>query len=102
MTDIAITNCVHLQSGGSGVKTGTESNGGFKNITVSNCVMKDIPGHAGIELMMVDGGVMQNILFDNITMENVATPFFIRLGIRLRPYKRGQYVSGIDDVKDIY
>ena len=100
--NITITNCVIFSSGGSGVKTGTESNGGFKNITVSNCVMKDIPRHAGIELMMVDGGVMQNILLDNITMDNVATPFFIRLGIRLRPYKRGQYVSKIEDVKDIY
>ncbi|MES2005600.1 MAG: glycoside hydrolase family 28 protein [Bacteroidota bacterium] len=98
--DIAITNC-HFRSGGSGVKTGTESNGGFKNITVSNCVMKDIDTHAGIELMTVDGGIMQNILLENITMENVATPFFIRLGIRARPYKDGQYVDRVDDVKDI-
>jgi hypothetical protein len=100
--NIVITNCVVLSSGGSGIKTGTESNGGFKNITVSNCVLKNIPVHAGIELMTVDGGIMQNILLDNITMDNVATPFFIRLGIRLRPYKRGQYVSKIEDVKDIY
>ena len=99
--DIAITNCM-LRSQGSAIKTGTESNGGFKNITVSNCVIKDIPVHAGIELMTVDGGMMQNILLENITMENVATPFFIRLGIRARPYKTGQYVSRVDDVRDIY
>lgn len=98
--DIAITNCM-LRSQGSAIKTGTESNGGFKNITVSNCVIKDIPVHAGIELMTVDGGMMQNILLENITMENVATPFFIRLGIRARPYKTGQYVSRVDDVRDI-
>jgi hypothetical protein len=100
--DIAITNCIVRSIGGSGVKTGTESNGGFKNITVSNCVIKDIPVHAGIELMTVDGGVMQNILLENIAMENIATPFFIRLGKRARPYKTGQYVSRVDDVKDIY
>jgi hypothetical protein len=99
--DIAITNCI-VRSHASAIKTGTESNGGFKNITVSNCVIKDIPVHAGIELMTVDGGMMQNILLDNITMENVATPFFIRLGIRSRPYKKQQYVDRIDDVKDIY
>lgn len=99
--DIAITNCM-LRSQGSAIKTGTESNGGFKNITVSNCVIKDIPVHAGIELMTVDGGMMQNILLENITMENVATPFFIRLGIRARPYRTGQYVSRVDDVRDIY
>jgi hypothetical protein len=99
--DITITNCLFHLLGGSAVKTGTESNGGFKNITVSNCVIRDIPVHAGIELMTVDGGMMQNILIDNITMENVATPFFIRMGKRARPYKTGQYVSRIDDVKDI-
>jgi len=99
--DIAITNCM-LRSKGSAIKTGTESNGGFKNITVSNCVIKDVPVHAGIELMTVDGGMMQNILLENITMEDVATPFFIRLGLRARPYKTGQYVNKIDEVRDIH
>jgi len=98
--DIAITNCV-LSSNGSAIKTGTESNGGFKNITVSNCVIKDIPYHAGIELMAVDGGAMQNILIQNIGMENVATPFFIRVGARARPYKSGHYVQSIGDAADI-
>lgn len=99
--DIAISNCLFHEIGGSALKTGTESNGGFKNIIVSNCVIKDIDHHAGIELMTVDGGMMQNILFENITMDNVATPFFIRLGIRSRPYKPGQYVNHIDEVRDI-
>lgn len=100
--DIVITNCIVLRSGGSGIKTGTESNGGFKNITVSNCVLKNIPAHAGIELMTVDGGVMQNIMLENLTMENVGTPIFVRLGIRLRPFKREQYVQEIGEVKDIF
>ncbi len=99
--DISISNCLFREIGGSAIKTGTESNGGFKNITVSNCIIKDIDHHAGIELMTVDGGMMQNILFNNITMDNVATPFFIRLGIRSRPYKPGQYVNHIDEVRDI-
>src|SRR6188768_252588 len=99
--NISITNCLFREIGGSAIKTGTESNGGFKNITVSNCVIKDISHHAGIELMTVDGGMMQNILFDNISMDNVATPFFIRLAIRSRPYKPGQYVNHIEEVRDI-
>jgi hypothetical protein len=99
--NITITNCV-IRTRASAIKTGTESNGGFKNITVSNCVLRDIPRHAGIELMTVDGGVMQNIVLENITMENVATPFFIRLGNRARPFKPGQYVNHQDDVSDIY
>ncbi len=99
--DIAITNCI-MRTNGSAVKIGTESNGGFKNITVSNCVFKDVPNHAGIELMTVDGGIMQNVLLENITIDNVNTPIFIRVGNRARPYKPGQYVSKIDDVKDIF
>lgn len=98
--DIAITNCT-ISSGASAIKTGTESNGGFKNITVSNCIIKNIPMHAGIELMTVDGGCMQNILLENIVMENVATPIFIRLGIRARPFKKEQYVKRINAVSDI-
>jgi hypothetical protein len=99
--NITITNCI-IRTNASAIKTGTESNGGFRNITVSNCILRDIPEHAGIELMTVDGGIMQNILIENITMENVATPVFIRLGNRARPFKQGQYVSHVDDVKDIY
>src|SRR4249920_2524904 len=57
--NIVITNCIVMSCGGSGIKTGTESNGGFKNITVSNCTINNIPVHAGIELMTVDGGTMQ-------------------------------------------
>jgi hypothetical protein len=98
--DIAITNCV-IRTRASAIKTGTESNGGFRNITVSNCTIRDLPHHAGIELMTVDGGMMQNIVIDNIAMINVATPFFIRLGVRARPFKPAQYVSKVDDVKDI-
>ena len=100
--DIAITNCIILYSGGSAIKTGTESNGGFKNITISNCVIKNILKHTGIDLISVDGGIMQNISIDNIIMDNVATPIFIRLGIRSRPYKSDQYVKEIKDVKDLY
>lgn len=100
--NIVITNCIVTGCGGSAVKTGTESNGGFRNITVSNCVINNIPVHAGIELMTVDGGMMQNILLDNITMNKVATPFFIRLGIRARPFKPAQYVNRIEAVKDIF
>jgi hypothetical protein len=98
--NITITSCI-ISTLASGIKTGTESNGGFRNITVSNCVLKDIPVHSGIELMTVDGGSMQNILLENITMENVATPFFIRLGNRSRPYKPGQYVEKVGEVSDI-
>lgn len=99
--NIAITNCI-IRTTASAIKTGTESGGGFRNITVSNCIIRDLPAHTGIELITVDGGMMQNIAIDNIVMDNVASPLFIRLGNRARPYKDGQYVDHQDDVRNIY
>ncbi len=99
--NISITNCV-LSSDASAIKTGTESNGGFKNITVSNCIIKDVPIHAGIEFMTVDGGDLENVTFSNIVMDNVATPIYVYLGNRVRPFKKGQYVTKVSEVSDIY
>ena len=99
--NIAITNCI-LSSHASAIKTGTESNGGFKNIVISNCVIKNIPVHAGIELMTVDGGNLQNVAISDIIMDNVATPIFIYLGNRARPFKKGQYVSKVAKVNGVY
>lgn len=64
------------------IKMGTESSGGFKNISVSNCTL-DYCG--GILLESVDGGDLQDIVISNITMRNITdVPIFIRLGARMR------------------
>ncbi len=63
------------------VKCGTESNGGFKNIAISNCVFEKCHGFA---LETVDGAIMEDITIANITMRDVIAPFFLRLGARLR------------------
>jgi polygalacturonase len=64
------------------IKFGTESNGGFRNITVSNCVIELC---RGIALESVDGAVLEDVSISNITMrEPVDVPFFIRLGSRMR------------------
>jgi polygalacturonase len=64
------------------IKLGTESNGGFKNITVSNCVFDRC---RGLALETVDGALLEDISISNITMRNVTTsPIFLRLGGRLR------------------
>jgi polygalacturonase len=69
--------------GGQGrIKFGTESNGGFKNITISNCLFEYCKGLA---LETVDGGPLEDISISNITMRDVAnSPIYIRLGSRLR------------------
>ena len=64
------------------LKLGTESNGGFKNIAVSNCVFER---SRGLCIETADGGVIEDVVFDNITMRDVTdTPFFIRLNARMR------------------
>lgn len=64
------------------IKCGTESNGGFKNITVSNCVFED---SRGIALESVDGAYLEDVTISNITMRGAQnSPLFLRLGRRMR------------------
>ena len=64
------------------IKFGTESNGGFRNVTVDNCTFRQC---RGLALEEVDGGILENINISNITMMDVAHyPIFIRLGRRNR------------------
>jgi len=64
------------------VKLGTESNGGFKNITISNVVFDHC---RGLALETVDGGLLEDVTITNITMRDVKNaPIFLRLGSRMR------------------
>ncbi|HEV3039260.1 MAG TPA: glycoside hydrolase family 28 protein [Candidatus Angelobacter sp.] len=64
------------------IKFGTESNGGFKNITISNCVFDYC---RGLALETVDGGLLEDVTISNITMRDITnSPIFLRLGSRMR------------------
>jgi polygalacturonase len=64
------------------IKFGTESNGGFRNITISNCVFE---GCQGLALETVDGALLEDITVTNISMRDiVSAPIFMRLGSRMR------------------
>ena len=64
------------------LKLGTESNGGFRNITVSNCVFEH---SRGICIETADGGLIEDVVINGITMRDVTdTPFFLRLNARMR------------------
>ncbi len=96
--NVVITNCI-TRTHCNHFKTGTESNGGFRNITVSNMqmvpstVLKSDPntggadwrGACGIALGCVDGGMLENISISHVQMDQVRVPFFIKLGDRGRP-----------------
>jgi hypothetical protein len=64
------------------LKFGTESNGGFKNITISNCIFSY---SRGLALETVDGGSIEDVTISNITMRDIVNaPIYIRLGARMR------------------
>ena len=64
------------------IKCGTESVGGFRNITISNCV---IEGSKGIALEAADGAFLEDIAISNVTMRDIVdAPIFLRLSRRNR------------------
>ena len=64
------------------IKFGTESNGGFKNITISNVVFAYC---RGLALETVDGALLENVAISNVTMRDIFnSPIFLRLGARMR------------------
>ncbi|MDR6562313.1 MULTISPECIES: glycosyl hydrolase family 28 protein [unclassified Arcicella] len=114
--NITVSNCV-LSSLCNGIKLGTGSRTGFRNITVNNCVVKksSFNGYrhwkmtpevvynpeiqsvnTGIVVLAVDGGTMENIHFSNIIMTDVLSPFFIRVGKRfLNPENKPSGIKNI-------
>ena len=64
------------------IKFGTESNGGFKNITISNCVFDNC---RGLAIETVDGGIIEDINVTNLSMRDIVNaPLYIRIGNRAR------------------
>jgi hypothetical protein len=64
--NVTVTNCV-LLSAASALKLGTESWGDFRHCVFSNCVIRQ--ARTGIALLAKDGGTMEDIRFQNITMQ---------------------------------
>ena len=93
--NLTVTNCI-VSSECNAIKLGTESNGGFKNITVSNCVIFDTRS-VGLSVEAVDGGEIDGVTFTNITLKNVGCPFFVIIGDRAR----GPEGTGIGSIKNV-
>jgi len=78
------------------IKFGTEANGGFRNVTVANCTFR---GCHGLALEEVDGGLMENISINNITMMDVVGyPIYLTTGER----NRGPTVTGPSRMRNIF
>lgn len=99
--NITVTNCV-IASNCNPIKLGTSSYSGFRNVVFSNCVVRRTEesviwdwgkeyrkvisgthtGLSGITVQSVDGGIVENISFNNIIMEGIITPIFVCLNHR--------------------
>ena len=78
--NLTITNCI-LTTRCTAIKFGTQSLGGFGNVSISNCAFYDC-GLGGLKFLTVDGGDLQDVVVSNITMANVSAPIFFRIGNR--------------------
>lgn len=50
------------------IKLGTESSGGFRNVTISNCTIRSC---RGLALESVDGAMLENITISNLVMTDL-------------------------------
>ena len=79
------------------IKLGTESNGGYRNITISNCTCL---WSSGLAFEEVDQGRMENITVSNVSLSHVHHyPIYITTGCRNRGPKE---VTRLSSARDIY
>jgi hypothetical protein len=78
--DVLVENC-RLRSSCNGLKFGTSSHGGFKNVLCRHLNIYDTYISA-IALEIVDGGEMANVRICDIKITDCGNPLFVRLGHR--------------------
>ena len=81
-----------MRTSANGIKFGTASLGGFRNIRIINNFVYDTYRSA-IAIETVDGGIVENIIVDSLRSINTGNAMFLRIGER-RAGKKGR-MSGI-------
>ncbi|HLP18827.1 MAG TPA: glycosyl hydrolase family 28 protein, partial [Chitinophagales bacterium] len=103
--NIAISHCV-LMSYSRAIKIGTEIHGAVRNVHIHDIEVKQsntaaIDAKCGINLSVVDGGSMENVLIENVTMSGIRVPLLIRLGNRARKYTDTAAAPGVGFLRNI-
>ena len=83
--NIIVRNCV-IRSSANGIKFGTASHGGFKNIRLINNKVFDTYRSA-LTLEAVDGGFIENVEADSLQVFNTGHAVFLRIGERVKGKK---------------
>jgi hypothetical protein len=66
--DIVIENCTFIDSLGAGIAIGSETAGGIKNVTATNCVFDKMRWAFRIKTNRGRGGVVENILLSHLVI----------------------------------
>ena len=74
-SNITITNCYF--GSGHGLSVGGQTNDGLNGLTVTNCTFNGTTIGLRLKAGRGFGGLVQNILYDQITMINVPTPIWV-------------------------
>jgi hypothetical protein len=77
-----------VRTSANGIKFGTASNGGFKNIRIINNTVYDTYRSA-ITFAAVDGGFVEGVVVDSLWSYNTGNVIFLRIGERRPPRKGG-------------
>ncbi len=110
--NVTITNCV-IKTNCNAIKFGTDSHTAFTNINISNITINEPAqegretffgtkhGICGIAIEAVDGTLIDNMNFSNIVINNTDTPFYIKIGDRLRKSYPEQEDKVVRDCKNM-
>ncbi|MDE6338350.1 MAG: glycoside hydrolase family 28 protein [Muribaculaceae bacterium] len=90
-SDIYISGCT-IRSSANALKFGTESFGGFRNVTIKDIKVYDT-FRSAVAIESVDGAVIDNVLVDGVEAKNTGNPLFIRLG-----HRRGEQPGRVENV----
>lgn len=77
-----------VRTSANGIKFGTASNGGFRNIRIINNLVFDTYRSA-ITFAAVDGGVVEDVVVDSLRSINTGNVIFLRIGER-QPGRKGK------------
>jgi len=73
--NLTVKNCTFLH--GHGMSIGGGSFNGLENLTVSNCTFNGTVSGIRIKTGRNNGGLLQNLIYERITMTNVKNPIYI-------------------------
>lgn len=101
--NVIVQNCT-LSTVARAIKIGTETTGGFRNILIKDVVVQPgiLTADCGINLAIVDGGFIDSLALENITIAGVNTAVMLRLGNQARPYTPGAPIPDVGSLKNVW